>query len=84
MNAVANDLVQFLARTGGVCPIVRFYYDASSRLEYVGWAARGTATSAASWQVLRYSYTGASVQPDVIQSSLPDQILDDRGSISYA
>jgi len=39
-------------------PIQKILYDDATTVEYFGWAAVGTATSAASWKIMRISYTG--------------------------
>ena len=37
----------------------RAAYDSSSNVEYEGWAAPGTATSAAEWVIAKHTYDGS-------------------------
>ena len=67
---------------GGYYPTIRQDYDASGFLVYVGMAERGSATSAAVWRIYRLTYTGSNLT--LIQTSLPQQIWDDRATVTFA
>lgn len=78
------DFIFFLIKRGGPYPVTRLAYttiSSSSYVEYIGIADRGTATSAAGWQVFKLTYSAADVA--LIQTSQRDQIYDNRASLSY-
>ena len=55
-------------------------------LTYKGWASPGTATSAAAWAIVKYTYSGTQVtniQWGGGQATF-DQIWDNRATLSYA
>lgn len=73
------NLADFVvARTyfGQAPPQTRFDYDSSNRVLYVGWAERGVASSAASWFIIKYTYSGNLVT--LIQGSQAYAVWDDR------
>ena len=63
-------------------PQVRYDYDGDGNLVYVGIAPRGAASSAEAWIIWKLSYTSSRVTQQ--QSTLPNQIWDDRVTASYA
>ncbi len=80
-----HDLIFFLIKQGGPFPVTRLAYtsiSAADYVEYVGIAVRGSATSASVWQIFRLTYSGTNVV--AIETSLKDQIWDDRASVSYS
>lgn len=61
--------------------------NALNRQEYVGWAAPGTATSAAGWRIckLEYNASGMNVSKKWADSSADfDKIWDSKGDYTYA
>lgn len=66
---------------------VRIAYDSSNRIQYVGEAAAGTATSATGWRIKKLTYDGTSTrvtQIDWADSNRNfDNEWDERESYSY-
>lgn len=67
---------------GGYYPQIQMAYDSSNRLEYIGIAERGAATSGSKWRIWKNTYTGQLLTSET--TSLPDQIWDNRVSLTYA
>ena len=65
--------------------IYKMAYDGSDNLEYLGMAPSGTATSAASWRIVKMTYTGTNMG-DFLQADRGNftQIWDNRTGLSYA
>ena len=63
--------------------IDRIAYDASSNVEYIGIAPQGTATSEAKWRIAKLSYDGSNRYTGSLISA-PDQIWDNRTSVTYS
>lgn len=76
-----HDLAFFLIKRGGPWDVTRLAYVSAGKVEYIGVAPRGSATSAALWQVFRLTYSGNDVV--AIESSLKEQIWDNRVSLAY-
>jgi len=56
--------------------------------EFFGWAAINTATSAASWKIMRITYATASASDDFVVewcdgNALYDNVWDNRASLTY-
>lgn len=80
-----HDLIFFLIKQGGPYYVTRLAYttiSSTNYVEYIGISPRGSATSTAIWQVFKLTYTATDVV--LIQTSLKEQIWDDRASLSYA
>lgn len=60
-----------------------FAYDVSSRVEYLGVAQRGHATSDAVWWIFNFSYD-ASSNVTAIKMAPKGSIWDNRATLSYA
>lgn len=60
-----------------------YFYDANDLLQYAGFAPRSSATSAAVWIVVKFTYT-ATGNVSTVQTSPLNSILDNRGSLTYA
>lgn len=62
--------------------------DSMGRTTYAGFAAPGTATSAAGWLIQRFSYTGNDFSPDdklFAEGELTfDKVWNDRASYGYS
>jgi len=56
--------------------------DAGSGVTYYGYAPSGTATDEAGWQIKRVTRSGDDVV-EVWAGPLPNQVWDDRGSLTY-
>ena len=71
--------------TGDRALIQRFENNAQGQPVYIGKAVPGTATSAASWQIQKITYSGNYItQINFAGSSADfDQVWDDRTSLSY-
>lgn len=63
-----------------------FSYDGDGALEYEGWAKCGSATSAATWGIKKYTYTaGALVSIQFANGGVQqNNIWDNRVSLSYS
>jgi hypothetical protein len=60
------------------------YEEASSTVSYLGKAAPGTATSAASWKISKITISGSLTSITYADSNSDyDNIWDNRGSLSY-
>ena len=68
----------------------RAAYDASNNVQYEGWAAPGTATSAALWIVCQHTYSSGNLTATqwAYTSGSPaatfDQIWDNYATLTYA
>ena len=62
-----------------------FYYLAANPrlIEYIGISERGALTSESKWIVAKFVYTNNNMV-STIQTSLENQILDDRATLTYA
>jgi len=68
---------------GGYYPQVLMAYDASNRLEYVGFAERGAAETDSKWRIWNLTYTGQLLTSE--KSSLPDVKWSERATtVVYA
>jgi len=62
-------------------------YAAGASIVYEGWAAPGTATSAAAWQICKHTYDGT---PNRLTTKFAggtndyNQVWDNRASLSYS
>ena len=81
MNASVNDFLQFEIKSGGPSPKILIEADSQGQPLYIGKAPRGTATSAAKWQIVKWTISGTLT---TIETSLKNQIWDDRVSVTYA
>ncbi len=63
-----------------------YAYDASSNLEYLGWAAPGSSKAAAVWAIVKYTYTGATITDKQWAGGAAtfDQIWDNRTGLTYS
>jgi len=64
-----------------------FTYHTSGQVEYMGWAKPGTATSAASWVIVRNYYNASSQLTHSLFAdgdSQFDNIWDNRVSLAYS
>jgi hypothetical protein len=61
-------------------------YNGASQPEYQGWAAPGSATSAAAWAIVRHTYTGALLTAtEFADGNLNfDNVWDDRATLTYS
>lgn len=61
-------------------------YDGSGNCIYEGWAAPGTATSAAKWAIIKRTYSGTSVTVEQWAGGATTavNIWDNRASLSYS
>jgi len=77
----ANDVIL----TEAPALIKRVEYNASNLPVYIGWAAPGTASSAAAWQITKHTYTGNNVTLIEFADSNTnfDNIWDSRASLNY-
>jgi len=84
-RAVVDDSGQLaVTLTGGSSSAVKTLVDEqSSALTYVGKAALGTATSAASWQVSRITVAGTLTTIEYAGTGASDQIWDQRATLTY-
>lgn len=66
--------------------IFYFDYDGSSNLLYLGMALPATATSAATWQIRKFLYTGANLTSTLYAGGTRqfNNIWDNRASLSYS
>ena len=64
---------------------MRAAYDGSGNLQYIGYAAPGTATSAAAWQIRKLTYSGGDVTQVDFAGSVNDytKVWDDRTTYAY-
>lgn len=59
--------------------------DAGSGITYIGWATPGTATSAASWKIMRMTDSGLDCYTEFADGdSNYDNIWDNRTGLSYS
>ena len=82
-------LVHALATSNAGLPGIyteKMAYDANNLLIYHGWALPGTASSAAGWAIIKYTYTGTLISDKQWASGSVDftQIWDNRASLSYS
>ena len=67
--------------------IEKILYDddkSANNKEYFGWAKTGTATSAASWKIMRITYTGNDYVVEWAGGTqLYNSVWDNRGSLTY-
>ncbi len=58
----------------------------TSKLEYIGYAKPGTATSAASWQIKKISYSGNNTTSILFADGNTkfDNVWDNRAALSYS
>ena len=79
-----GDYIQYVSAPG---LDVALFYDGSNRLEFIGKADPGSATSSACWQIKRFTYAGATTRITAIQYADNDpkyvHVLDDRASLNY-
>ena len=76
------DVFAYMARFGGQYPVLRQDPDSLNRVIYIGVAPRGSASSASAWKIFFLTYTGENLT--LVQSSLEDQIWDNRVGLTYA
>lgn len=68
----------------------RITYDANGNIEYVGFAAPGTATSAASWMIMKLTWALSPVFYETTQVDFADgvstytKIWDNRATYTYS
>ena len=65
---------------------MRAAYNVGGDLEYIGYAAPGTATSAAAWQIRKLTYSGGDVTQVNFAAGVNDytKVWDDRATYSYS
>lgn len=88
--AGTNNIGTVEARPSSKAPytaeVTRVDYDGSNNPIYIGKAAPGTATSAASWAVQKITYSGSN--PTTVQwadgNTTYDNVWDNRASLSYS
>ena len=67
----------------------RAAYTSENNVEYEGWAAPGTATSAAFWIVCKHTYSSGNLTATEWAQTTPvapatfNQVWDDRASLTY-
>jgi uncharacterized membrane protein len=82
-------LVHSLSTSNGGLPGIyteKMEYDGNYLLIYHGFASPGTATSAAAWSIVKYTYTGTQITDKKWAggSTAFSQIWDNRASLSYS
>lgn len=65
--------------------VVRISYDGSDNPEYIGTAPQNASTAAATWKIMKITYSGAN--PVTVEwadgNDKADNIWDNRASLSY-
>ena len=82
-NAIGNAL---LTQALDLTLTLALDYDSSDNLVYIGRAAKGSAKSAAAWQIKKLTYNASSSLTDIQWADSDDEfdnIWDNRASLSY-
>ena len=64
----------------------RFAYNASSLVEYQGWALPNSTATAALWKIVKYTYSGNTVISKQFADGNAkfDNVWDDHATLSYS
>jgi len=85
--AVVGGLTVYRPRTVVPLYVVKFEYDGSNNLIYIGHAAPGTVGSAALWRIRKFTYDGSGNLLEVAWPSASREftfVWDNRASFSYS
>jgi hypothetical protein len=58
-------------------------YTSDNLPEFIGWAVRGKATSAAAWQIIKLAYDSSNNMTST-KSALRDSVWDNRASLTFS